>query len=449
MMMSTRTNQHRAQRGGFTLVEILVAVVVLLIILLAIARIFSAASTVASQGQANADTLQELAAFERQIRADIQSMAAEGFLGIVSHRVRNDYHDPTGVDSTQWLDPNRPGDAWLRCDQLVFFSNRKQTTHNYYAQSQVNRQASSNMSRIYYGHAFQLLNADFRTDLAVTASQTFFPPWYLDSGATTQMVDTVTGNSVSPINGTQPPALEWILARQSVLMADDGGAPDVYLSQGGSTGSLFDRLVRNSRVDIAAEQMNEVRNTVTQFNDPSWTWPNQRATILGYIFFPRAERLSTTTDRGEHALTTTAIGSACSEFAIEWAYGGQDIINYDNGSSSGSFSIFPLDGNGNPQVNSQLPWFGMPDVVNSNTIERRGTQTLNNWLGNQAPATDIETFQVVDPKWHAYSAVFGFDRLTTPWPAALRITMRLHDVNQRLTDGRVVQFVVNLPKRAR
>lgn len=442
--MRTRRN-HSVHRAAFTLVEILVAVAVLLVILLAVARIFSSASAVASQGQANADTLQEVAAFERQLRADIEAMAADGFLAIVSHRVRNDYHDASGIDSTLWLDPNRPGDAWLRSDQLVFFANRKQTTHNYYLQSTVNRQASSNIARLYYGHAFQLINAAPGTDLAVTAPQTFFPPWYVDSGANTQMVNTLTGAGVSAINGTQPGALEWILARQSVLMADDGGSNQVYLSQGLSSQSLFDRLVRNSRTDIVAEQMNEVRNTVTQFNDPSWTWPAQRATILGYVFFPRAERLSATSDRREHALTTTSIGTACSEFAIEWAYGGQEFINYNDGSTAGQFTLFPLDGNGQPQVNDQLPWFGMPDVMN----DVRGTQTFNNWIGNSAPATDIESYQVIDPKRHIYTAVFGFDRLRTPWPASLRITMRLHDANQRLVDGREVQFVVNLPERVR
>src|SRR5690606_21334050 len=147
--------------------------------------------------------------------------------------------------------------------------------------------------------------------------------------ANTQMVNTLTGAGVSPINGTQPGALEWILARQSVLMADDGGSNQVYLSQGLSSQSLFDRLVRNSRTDNVAEQMDEMRNTVTQFNGPSWTWPAQRATILGYVFFPRAERLSATSGRREHALTRTSIGTACSEFAIEWAYGGQDFINYN------------------------------------------------------------------------------------------------------------------------
>lgn len=442
-MMRTRKS-HSGRRAGFTLVEILVAVAVLLVILLAVARIFSSASAVASQGQANADTLQELAACERQMREDIQAMAAEGFLAIVSYRVRNDFHDASSVDPTLWLDPNRAADDWLRCDQLVFFTTRRQTTHNYFAQSTVNRQASSNMARVYYGHAFQLENADVGTDLAWTAGQAFFPPWFADGGQTTQMVNTVSGNGVAPINGTQPPALEWILARQSVLMADDGGQTTVYLSQGTSTDSLYDRLIRNSRADIAVEQINEVRNTVTQFGSVNWAL--QRQIIRdSYVFFPRAERVSSSTVRGEHALTTTTIGSACSEFAVEWAYGGQDIITYDNGGTNGTFSIFPVDANGNPQPNNQLPWFGMPDVAN----DVRGTRAFTNWYGNQAPATDIEEYTVVGPKLQRYSAIFGFDRLTTPWPAALRITMRLHDVNQRLTEGREVQFIVNLPQRAR
>ncbi len=35
----------------------------------------------------------------------------------------------------------------------------------------------------------------------------------------------------------------------------------------------------------------------------------------------------------------------------------------------------------------------------------------------------------------------------TPWPTAIRITMTLHDADNRLEIGRVIQFVIDLPRR--
>jgi len=35
----------------------------------------------------------------------------------------------------------------------------------------------------------------------------------------------------------------------------------------------------------------------------------------------------------------------------------------------------------------------------------------------------------------------------TPWPSALRFTMRLHDAGGKLVEGRPYQFVVDLPRR--
>ena len=34
----------------------------------------------------------------------------------------------------------------------------------------------------------------------------------------------------------------------------------------------------------------------------------------------------------------------------------------------------------------------------------------------------------------------------TPWPSAIRVTIRVHDRAGRLTGGRQAQFVINLPK---
>ena len=80
----------RALRRGFTLTELLVAIVVLLVIILAVGRIFGTASTVVKNGEANADILQEAAAVEQLIRNDLARISDEGFMIIQCIGVRND-----------------------------------------------------------------------------------------------------------------------------------------------------------------------------------------------------------------------------------------------------------------------------------------------------------------------------------------------------------------------
>ena len=57
-MTTSQTVRTRFVRGGFTLTELMVAVVVLLVIILAVGRIFGTASEVVKAGEANADILQ-------------------------------------------------------------------------------------------------------------------------------------------------------------------------------------------------------------------------------------------------------------------------------------------------------------------------------------------------------------------------------------------------------
>jgi prepilin-type N-terminal cleavage/methylation domain-containing protein len=124
-------------RRAFTLVELLVSITVLLIILGAVARIFSTASKVSGLGEANADLQTTATAIERLIRSDIDRINREGFLAIQCVAVRNDvnrhiYGAPTDP-TVPLLDPNRPIDEYLRCDQIVFFTDRQQPTVQYQA----------------------------------------------------------------------------------------------------------------------------------------------------------------------------------------------------------------------------------------------------------------------------------------------------------------------------
>ena len=66
---------------GFTLAELLVAVAIFVLIIIAVAQVFSAASTISGVGDSTNDLLQDSVAIERQIRDDIERLSRNGFLG--------------------------------------------------------------------------------------------------------------------------------------------------------------------------------------------------------------------------------------------------------------------------------------------------------------------------------------------------------------------------------
>lgn len=476
-----------APRRGFTLVELLIAVAVLLIVILATAKIFGSVSRVATLGQANADIMQEVAAIERQMRADLEAISPEGFLAIVSHRVRNDIRGTTNL-----LDPSREPDEYLRSDQLVFFAGG---THSQqvYGPTGVNLNATSTIARIYYGHGFQLPTAPAGTDLENDAANAFFPPWGPPSG-TADLVWTNGGANAGTVPVPVTPATDWILARQAILLADDGGGSGTYLNVANSTDLIWNAAIRNSRVDVAASNLNDVRNFIdfntTAWYDGSggdgWSLVAGGASNLGAtaVMFPRAEPISPSLSRVDQALTTTALASGCSEFMVEWTY--EDGTGFVQDEHLNPWSGVTMNSVG------ERAWFGMPDEALDTSAGEipRGVTTLTEYVdllaGQSIPCQTIfpeniegegsysgpngtvdGMFDVNGDGSHlVYVAAFGYNRSRaldptlvpaapnptlgyTPWPSSLRITMRLHDPENRLEDGRPLQFVIDLPERVR
>ncbi len=66
-------------KKGFTLLELMVAVVVLLAIMISVGRIFSTTSDISASGRAISETLQQGVAIEQQLREDISNLSREGF----------------------------------------------------------------------------------------------------------------------------------------------------------------------------------------------------------------------------------------------------------------------------------------------------------------------------------------------------------------------------------
>ena len=258
-------------RRAFTLVELLVSITVLLVILAATARIFATASKVSGLGEASADLQTTATAIERLVRGDLERLNRAGFLAIECIAVRNDVNRIVYNDQTvSLLDPSREKDEYLRCDQLVFFTDRQQATAQYQppggagntglndgygygirikpslgvnTQMQMTPESASWTSMVRLGTGVQV--PLMVTDNTKSEVPQYFPdplsmkkvgslldgtpltPWTYTKPADGPKLDVSYFNIAAPntLQGfaSQPEARRWTLARQSTLLADDGG----------------------------------------------------------------------------------------------------------------------------------------------------------------------------------------------------------------------------------
>ncbi len=207
---------------GFTLIELMVAVVVLLAVLIAVGRIFSTVITVSASGIAIAETLQQATAIEQQLRADIAKVSREGFIAIRHVAVPNDMNGYLLIDDSQ------PPEAIIRFDQLVFIRLGVATPtginpgdNAFFGQTLV--------SKVYYGHgvSFPTLTS-YKEEYDVYAqdpvlliesfdTQQVVTPWFqgavgwVERKYTNGQADNfdLTGEA-GTTNATQPPPSRWV-----------------------------------------------------------------------------------------------------------------------------------------------------------------------------------------------------------------------------------------------
>jgi type II secretory pathway pseudopilin PulG len=548
-------------RLAFTLIELMVSVVVLLAVMIAVGRIFNTASRLSAFGQASASTMQQALAIEQQFREDIEKMTSEGFLGIRCVAIPNNIQDPTG--NAILLDESRPPEAIIRCDQLIFFTegiaSPMITTPSSGAGTDFAGQGLASM--VYYGHGVQfpqlegirgpdeeqsddpvLFNGDANADSVIA-------PWFVGpvsletrlypTGQATRYEVVGTGAA----NGTQPEPRKWVLCREAIMLGDDdddsagGTQKTVFMGRGQSahtifpwdprvaTGDQFYPQVLHGRVDIAASQIDDVRETLTRTLEEPTVVPrgwrtagiaDQMELIASLFRWPRVETVPPTEHRADQALMMASLATGCASFEIEWTYspGTADQPHPILGDTMQGFEPDPA----LPQ-----PWWGhaeheSPDDAASpilfstlgNNYPRDGSRDLlpfgdttddsalnpTFWWFNPAvtssplvePLFDPGDGEVADPDkglrlplsfWAdprvaEYWAFFGFNgreaydeagiplvdstdvRAFTPWPSALRVTVRLQDVDghigsrdDRQGSGSSYQFVVELPERVR
>jgi len=525
--MARSANNTVSNGRGFTLVELMVAVGLLLVVVIAVSRVFSTASKVTSLGEANNDLLQETAAIERQIRSDFARLDFDGCIAIQCVAVQNNVNRiQFGSAAAPLVDPSRPDDAIIRCDQLVFFSKGAQTSVRFTGNQDLSTSAGpigmakSASARVLYGHGVQLpellpqtTGGVVRRIDPISFSDRTLAPWSFDpepAGSLEYSFWLASGGGLA--RGTQPEARDWILARQAVLLADDG-ANKIYLHAGprapqttygnnsaialweatpaqGTDVPLADNnlLPANdlvaSRVDVAASSLNDLRRqlapdaaAIARAGTTLTGSQGQRRRIINCFFGPpafgqlggyvRSEKFSPSMNRQDVMLTTPTLATNCSNFIVDWTW--EDFATV-------GFSQTPL---------SEITWFGFPDsAYPAGSVARRGVFSLTD-LSNTTIGFVTDAIRLAiegnPPVVYApygqnipvriYTAVFGFngDRQTftpiqdpapnapavqpieradyTPWPTAIRLTMQLHDTENRIEQGRTVQLVIELPRR--
>ena len=237
-------------RRAFTVIELLVAVVVLLAVIIATSKVFNTASKVASTGEANADVLQQSSVLEEQMRRDLERICRDGFLAIQCVEVPNDINVAAGGPL---LNPQLPATELLRCDQVVFFTAGNEISARWAGPGDLitsggGQQARATMVRYSHGVQVPRLTTD------VLANANLFPPvitrvvggtgggstalvpwtWIRDVGRALEFRSGTSGPTTTPAGGlppidpNQPEARQWVLARKTALLADDGGFPVFY-----------------------------------------------------------------------------------------------------------------------------------------------------------------------------------------------------------------------------
>lgn len=410
-------------RRAFTLIEILVAVAVLVAIVLVCGQIFQSASKVASSSEAAGDALVEGAAIRRQMTEDLARISRDGILGIHSLTVPNNYNQKrfSGSGARPGLiNPSLPPSAPIRCDQLVFFVEGSEASQAFGSNVQYADMVPKSLggaAMVRYGHALQFpelrsyspavpsdpgtppqpqrsghdVDYTFHRDANglmestplvpfhhanVSGAfggplKTQFTTYYLGSGGSSEGLYEQTDGP--DIQGTQPEARQWLLARQLVPLGDDDTqAPDarqkrVYQNETlaqetvfpfdprrtSSTSAGFSSrapVIDYGRIDLAASTLGDVREALLISRSPSSPLFNmarrpwregrddpdgshgvldgsvtpgsgdQYSLIKSLFAWPRAERTPPGAGRFDQMLTRNVLGTGVSDFKVEWTW---------------------------------------------------------------------------------------------------------------------------------
>lgn len=205
--MTTRRSAKAIARasgraGGFTLVEMLVAVGAVAFVAVGIASIFGSVGDTVSRGRSVSSLTQFASVLERQMREDFAAMSRDGFL-VIRHEWADD-GNPVPLFADQ------PIGQWdrRRVDEILFFVNRSSRSAREAVAPGFVPEGSS--ARIYYGHGQRR-----RPD--PDPSSVYASPDVVDDNRTGDLLGRNTPGNPNRIAG------QWTLLRHETALVSVGG----------------------------------------------------------------------------------------------------------------------------------------------------------------------------------------------------------------------------------
>jgi hypothetical protein len=361
-------------RRAFTIVELLTAIGLLAVVILAASKILGTTTQVSGLGEANSNVTQEAEAVEKQLRQDLARLDLDGYLVVRCVGVRNDVNRVRYGNAAPLLNPLLAADAILRCDQVVFFMKGSEDTQQYVGGADLGGRypPRAGSTRVVYGHGVQVPDlapvsevVDNRLD-PIGFDDGPLVPWAWDPPGAGRLETSGSQSGNGPtVNGAQPEARQWVLARQAILLADDGGAATnhqnfpaigslVDTAAGGptpdgsiATGNLVPNAdVAGSRNDVCSQQIADVRRIAERLGTGerrAWAGADgTRERILNATFgaqpwtlglgaYPRAEKRAPSTHRFDAMLTSPTMLRNCSDFMVDWTWADRtgQVLNPD------------------------------------------------------------------------------------------------------------------------
>ena len=145
--------------------------------------------------------------------------------------------------------------------------------------------------------------------------------------------------------------------------------------------------VMQGRVDIAATQLDDIRQSVLQSveggGDENRYWRlygdngvDQQELIASLFRWPRVEPYPATQIRYDQALMLGAIAEGCVSFKVEWTY--DEGTGYAEDANGNWFTGYEYD------PTAMQPWFGESYRLNPNDMNdlQMGYETLSTWTAN-------------------------------------------------------------------
>jgi type II secretory pathway pseudopilin PulG len=219
--------------GGFTLVEMLVAVGAVALIAVGLSKLFASAGDTLKAGRRISNLNGVAATLERQMRDDFQNMSRRGVL-VIRHKVARTTTGPI-ADAIPLRADDRSGGRARRIDEVTFF--REGAFGSAREPLSDTREPQGSAAQIYYGHGLRA------TIPPRGANDATLLPEHFDDNAR-DGVSGGTGPVALPSFGAAGPnqyASDWILTRRQFAMIPPQNtsedAPPVGLGAGAGAGA--------------------------------------------------------------------------------------------------------------------------------------------------------------------------------------------------------------------